>query len=46
MSVFDMGKALENQNLAVIGFDTCFGGTFENLYELKDSAEYLVARQG
>ena len=46
MSVSDMGKALENQNLAVIGFDTCFGGTFENLYELKDSAEYLVASPG
>lgn len=42
MSVFDEGRALENQNLSVIGFDTCFGGVFENVYELKNCAEYTV----
>ena len=46
MTVCDMGKALKNQDLAVIGFDTCFGGVFENLYELQYSSEYLVASPG
>ena len=46
MSVCDMGKALKNQDLAVIGFDTCFGGVFENLYELQYSSEYVVASPG
>ena len=46
MSVHDMGRALRNQGLAVIGFDTCFGGVFENVYELKNHAEYTVASPG
>lgn len=43
MSVIDEGKAVRDMNLAVIGFDTCFGGTIENLYELKDASAYTVA---
>ena len=46
MSIADMGKALKNQGLAVIGFDTCFGGVFENIYELKEMAAYSVASPG
>ena len=46
MSIADMGKALRNQGLAVIGFDTCFGGVFENIYELKEMAAYSVASPG
>ena len=46
MSVCDMGKALCNQNLCVIGFDTCFGGVLENVYELKNCASYTVACPG
>lgn len=43
MTVLDEGKAVRDMDLAVIGFDTCFGGTIENLYELKESAAYTVA---
>ena len=43
MSVLDEGKAVRDMNLSVIGFDTCFGGTIENLYELKETAVYTVA---
>lgn len=43
MSVIDEGKAVRDMNLAVIGFDTCFGGTIENLYELKNASAYTVA---
>ncbi len=46
MSVHDLGRALRNQGLSVIGFDTCFGGVFENVYELKNHAEYTVASPG
>ena len=46
MCVRDLGLALENQELNVIAFDTCFGSVFENLYELKDCCEYLVASPG
>ena len=46
MSVHDLGNAVRNQNLCVIGFDTCFGGVLENVYELKDCAEYTVACPG
>lgn len=46
MSVHDLGQAVRNQNLCVIGFDTCFGGVLENVYELKDCAEYTVACPG
>ena len=46
MSVYNLGQAVRNQNLCVIGFDTCFGGVIENVYELKDCAEYTVACPG
>lgn len=46
MSVCDLGKALQKSALSVIGFDTCFGCVFENLYEIKDCAEYTVACSG
>lgn len=42
MSVKDIGRAVLGKNLDVIGFDTCFGGVFENVYELKDCCEYTV----
>lgn len=46
MCVKDLGRALKNQGLNVIGFDTCFGSVLENLYELKDCTEYIVACPG
>ena len=44
--VKELGLALRAQELSVIGFDTCFGSTFENLYELKDCAQYIAASPG
>ena len=46
MSLQQLGQALDEQNLCVIGFDTCFGGVLENIYELKDSSDYIVACPG
>ena len=46
ISVKELGLALETQDFCVIGFDTCFGSIFENLYELKDKTRYLVASPG
>ena len=46
MSVHDMGRALKGQGFSVVGFDTCFGGVFENVYEIKNSADYTVASSG
>lgn len=42
MTVVEEEQALRNQGLNVIGFDTCFGGVFENVYELKYCARYTV----
>ena len=46
MTVKELGDAVRGQGLCVIGFDTCFGCVFENIYELKDCAEYTVACPG
>lgn len=46
MCVSELGRALRNKGLNVIGFDTCFGGVFENVYELKDCSEFTVACPG
>lgn len=46
MSIAELGDAVRDESLSIIGFDTCFGGVFENLYELKDCAEYTVACPG
>lgn len=43
MSVKDLGMALTDKDLDVIGFDTCFGGVFENIYEIRDCCKYIVA---
>ena len=46
MSVSQMGRALKNQGLCVIGFDTCFAGVFENVYEIRNCAAFTVASPG
>ena len=46
MSVKELAQAVREQDLSVIAFDTCFGGVLENLYELKDCAEFTVASPG
>ena len=46
MSVKELGNAIRNTGLDVIGFDTCFGGVIENVYELKDCAEFTVGCPG
>lgn len=43
MTVKELGAALKNKELNLIGFDTCFGGIFENVYELKECSNYIVA---
>ncbi len=39
-------KGLGELKLDLIGFDTCFGGELEVMYELKDYANYCVASEG
>lgn len=46
MSVHNLGLAVKDQGLSVIGFDTCFGGVLENVYELKASACFTVGSAG
>ena len=46
MSVSQMGRALKNQGICVLGFDTCFAGVFENVYEIRNYAAYTVASPG
>ena len=46
ISVKELGLALKEQQLSVIGFDTCFGGAFEALYELKDCAQFIIGSPG
>lgn len=44
--VSELGRALKNQGICVVGFDTCFAGIIENLYELKNACAYTVASPG
>jgi hypothetical protein len=46
MNLPSLKHALGGMYFDVIGFDTCFGATFETAYELSDSAEYLAAPPG
>ncbi|MBO4532672.1 MAG: hypothetical protein J5726_03135 [Treponema sp.] len=46
MSVHNLYLALKDAELSVIGFDTCFGGTIETVYELKSCAAYTVGSAG
>ena len=52
MSLSQLGNALKNYNqstgkkLDFIGFDTCFGGELEVLYEIRNYADYAVATEG
>lgn len=39
------GKAIEGKEFSVIGFDTCFGGVIETAYEIKDSADLMIASE-
>ncbi len=47
MPLSDFAAVLRNLSdpVDVIGFDTCFGSTFENAFELKDCSSYLVGTQ-
>ena len=42
MSLHNLGLALKDQGLDLIGFDTCFGGTFENVYEKASAAKATI----
>ena len=44
--VKNLGLALEDFYFSAIGFDTCFGSVFENLYELKESSQFITASPG
>lgn len=50
MSLVQLGTALKNalpeKKLDLLGFDTCFGGEFEVVYELKDYADYIIGSEG
>ncbi|GHV12893.1 hypothetical protein FACS189491_06800 [Spirochaetia bacterium] len=46
MSLKSFGGAISGKGLSVVGFDTCFGAILEAAYQIKDSAEYLVASEG
>ncbi len=39
-------RGLGGEKLAFLGFDTCFGATFEVMYELKDCCEYAAGAEG
>ena len=41
-----MGQALRNKSFEYIIFDTCFGTVIENLYEIKDNAQYIAGVPG
>ena len=46
MSIKELGAAVQRQQISVIGFDTCFGGTLETIYELRNWTKYTVASAG
>lgn len=46
MSITELAKAIKGQGLCVTGFDTCFGGVLEAVYELKDCTPYIAASPG
>lgn len=50
MTLHQMGTALKtgltDMKLDVLGFDTCFGGELEVMYELYEYADYCVATEG
>lgn len=46
MTVRELEGAVNDMDLCVIGFDTCFGGVIENVYQLKTAADYTVASPG
>lgn len=46
MSINELEKAVIGQGLCVIGFDTCFGGVIESLYELKECTTYITGCPG
>lgn len=39
-------NGLGNEKLDLIGFDTCFGGELEVMYELRDCSKYFVGSEG
>ncbi|MCF0242882.1 MAG: hypothetical protein HUK25_09595 [Treponema sp.] len=46
LDVPSMGQALRNKSFEYIIFDTCFGTVIENLYEIKDNAQYIAGVPG
>ncbi|GEM_PF-426662 len=39
------GQSLEEKDFTIIGFDTCYGGIIETAYEIKDSAQCMIASE-
>lgn len=50
MTLKQLGDAisvgLDGKKLSFMGFDTCFGGELEIMYELRNNVEYCVASEG
>ncbi len=46
MPMTGLERAVSSQEIDVLGFDTCFGTTLEQLYQLQSTAAYLVGSPG
>ncbi|MBI5000281.1 MAG: hypothetical protein HZB92_01960 [Euryarchaeota archaeon] len=46
IEMYDLGRALANLTLDIVGFDVCYGAYAEVALELSGSAKYMVASQG
>ncbi len=46
MTNAEFGQAIDGKGLSVAGFDTCYGGLLETAYEIKESAQYMIASEG
>ena len=42
MSIHNLSIAVKDAGLSVIGFDTCFGGVIETVYEVRACSDYTV----
>jgi len=46
MSLPDLGRALAGKGLGIVCFDTCFGSLIETAYQLRSSAQLMIASAG
>ncbi len=46
LTISELGKAFEGLRFDILGFDACYMGSIEVIYELKNSASFMVASPG